>query len=415
MDKSLSLISLILLLATLNLSTCSLLDNKNSNNTLRVLHYNIFELDTEKLKEIDLGNKIPEQLSSLKSLVQPYDFHLLSINELQYDLQGVPYPTFLTQGMNLSNFTHWLRPDKGWDGHFVEANTGKDAKRISPQSFATSKDEGARFYADPNNYGLFPGQYSTGLSSRYPIKERISIKDLPWNRFNPKISLAKYRGGQKEKLPSDLSLFDKAFMDTVIEVNHKLIHIITFHTVPAFHFGNKNSPNYQRNRDQLRFLEWYLTGKSDIATKESYNGIKHLDKDDIYIAMGDWNTDITQKNPGSEVLKRLAKTKRFFPEHSITWEASGYNPNRMSMRLDYIFYSEHLRLHKAQVIRPEEKRLLLGCGKNSLPMKKNDPTRALVNYVNKQGQTCRVSIDSEFKAAKEASDHFPIYAEFKFN
>jgi len=415
MDKSLSLISLILLLATLNLSTCSLLGNKSSNNTLRVLHYNIFELDTEKLKEIDLGNKIPEQLSALKSLVAPYDFHLLSINELQYDLQGVPYPTFLTQGMNLSNFTHWLRPDKGWDGHFVEANTGKEAKRISPQSFATSKDEGARFYADPNNYGLFPGQYSTGLSSRYPIKERISIKDLPWNVFNPKISLAKYRNGQKEKLPSDLSLFDKAFMDTVIEVNHKRIHIITFHTVPAYHFGNKNSPNYQRNRDQLRFLEWYLTGKSDIATKESYNGIKHLDKDDIYIAMGDWNTDINQKNPGSEVLKRMAKTNRFFPEHSITWEASGYNPDRMSMRLDYIFYSEHLRLHKAQVIRPEEKRLLLGCGKNSLPMKKNDPTRALVNYVNKQGQTCRVSIDSEFKKAKEASDHFPIYAEFKFN
>ncbi len=398
-------------------SSCSLfqglLDNQ-SHNTLRVMHYNVFELDSEKIKDLEQEKTIFPQMKALRQLLAPYDFHLLSINEIQYDTPGAPFPTFHTQGMNLQSLTQWLRPDKGWDYHFAQANTGADAKRISKNSYATSSDQGARFYADPNNYGLFPGQYSTGLSTRYPVKERIAINELPWREFNPKINLKSFRNGQKGKLPNDLSLFDKVFMDTVIEVNHKRVHVITFHTVPAYHFGNKRSPNYQRNRDQLRFLEWYLTGKTDIPTKDSYAGVSPLTEEDIYIAMGDWNTDINEKNPGSAVLKRFAQTERLFPAHSITWEAPNYDPKRLAMRLDYILYSKHLKLHKAQVVRPEEKRILLGCGESSLLASNEESKRSVVSYTDKSGKQCHVSISHDFKMAKDASDHFPLWAEFKF-
>ncbi len=400
------------------LSSCSLLDDKNSNNTLRVLHYNIFELDSEKISTISSSHEQTphSQLSAVKKLLAPYDFHLLSVNEIQYDEPGIPFPTFTSKGENLTTLTNWLRPDKGWDFHFEKANTGEKAKMISAQSYATSNDQGARFYADQTNYGLFPGQYSTGLASRYPIKKRIALANLPWSEFNPKAEIKKYKNGSNESLPKDISLFDKVFMDTIIEVNHKLVHVITFHTVPAFHFGNKKSPNYHRNLDQLRFLEWYLTGKTDIATKESYAGITPLNETDIFIAMGDWNTDINQRNPGSSVLHRFNQTGRLFPSHSDTWEAPGHNPERMSMRLDYIFYSRDLRVHHAQVIRPEEKRVLLGCAQESLPVSmEKDKNRVVVDYKNKQGQNCHVSIGQKFKTAKDASDHFPLWVEFKFN
>ncbi|MAF77255.1 MAG: hypothetical protein CME60_03780 [Halobacteriovoraceae bacterium] len=403
------------LLALLLLTGCSLLNQMNqshSPNTLRVLHYNIFELDSEKIEDLKLKDRPSLQLKSVKELLAPFDFHLLSVNEIQYDQPGVPYPSFQSDGENLAKLTHWLRPNKGWDFHFVPANTGAEAKKIAPQSYATSEDEGARFYADPNNYGLFPGQYSTGLSSRYPIKKKISIKSLPWKSFHPEINLNRFRNGQKEKLPKDLALFDKAFMDTVIEVNHKEVHVITLHTVPAYHFGNKKSPNYQRNLDQLRFLEWYLTGKTDIKTQQQYEGISPLKEGSYFIAMGDWNTDINQKNPGSAVLKRLAKSERLFPAHSKTWEAKGFLPGRMNMRLDYIYYSDNIKLMKAQVIIPDEKRVLLGCEKESLPVQE-DEKREVVSYTNKAGKECFVSLNQEFKVAKDASDHFPIWAEFK--
>ena len=408
--------SIIIILVLLGMSSCSLLKDRNANNTLRVLHYNIFELDSAKISSVS-GNP-DSQLLNVKKILAPYDFHLLSVNEIQYDWPGVPYPSFKTQGANLSTFTQWLRPDKGWDFHFAKANTGEKAKKIAAKSYATSDDRGARFYADPNNYGLFPGQYSTGLASRYPVKKKIVLADLPWREFNPKASLHKYRNGAKQKLPKDIALFDKVFMDTVIEVNHKLVHVITFHTVPAFHFGNKRSPNYQRNLDQLRFLEWYLTGKSDIPTKDSYAGIKPLNKSDIFIAMGDWNTDINnKKNPGSQVLLRFQQTGRLFPSHSPTWESPGYNPDRMSMRLDYIFYSEDLKIHNARVLKPEENRVLLGCDKKSLlhaNAGKEDKAREIVSYKNKRDETCRVSINKAFKRVKDASDHFPLWVEFKF-
>ncbi len=411
---------ILMTLALTSLHSCSLLSSlgpfggSHSNNTLRVMHYNIFELDTEKIKDLEQAKSISPQLLAVKEVLGPYDFHLLSVNEIQYDREGIPFPTFHSEGVNLSTFTKWLRPDKGWDFHFAQANTGNKAKKIAKNSYATSSDQGARFYADPNNYGLFPGQYSTGLATRYPIKKRIALQNLKWSEFNPKVKLSSYRNGQKEKLPKDISLFDKVFMDTVIEVNHKLVHVITFHTVPAYHFGNKRSPNYQRNLDQLRFLEWYLTGKTDIATKESYGGLTPLKDEDIYMAMGDWNTDINSKNPGSAVLKRFAQTDRIFPAHSITWEGPSYDPKRMSMRLDYIFYSRHLKLANAQVVRPQEKRVLLGCGKNSLPSPKTEPGRVKVSYTNRAGETCHVSINKKFKTVKDASDHFPLWAEFKF-
>lgn len=416
MLKHVSILGLGLFMLLISTESCSLIKDKNSHNTLKVLHYNIFELDSEKIKDLTLNDpsKVSSQLGAVKESLSPYDFQLLSVNEIQYDKPGIPFNSFHSDGTNLKMLLQWLRPHHAWDLHFGMANTGAKAKKISKNSYATSNDPGARYYADPNNYGLFPGEYSTGLASRFPIKERISVRNLPWKDFNPKVNLKKYRNGAKEKLPAKLSLFDKVFMDTLIEVNHHLVHIITFHTVPAYHFGNKKTPNYQRNLDQLRFLEWYLTGKTDIPTKESYQGIHHLGPEDTYIAMGDWNTDINMDNPGSMVLRRLAKTERLFPAHSITWEAPNFNSKRVSMRLDYIYYSSDLKLENARVIRPQEKRILLGCGEQSLPAQKDSEKRTVVSYKDKSGKTCHVSINKDFKTAKDASDHFPLWAEFKF-
>lgn len=416
MIKYLVALSLVLPLLLISSQSCSLLKNINTPNTLRVIHYNIFELDSEKIKDLPLNDKdkISAQLKAVKKSLAPYDFHLMSINEIEYDLAGVPFPSFHSDGTNLQTLMKWLRPEHAWDLHFAQANTGENAKKISKNSYATSNDPGARYYADPNNYGLFPGQYSTGLASRYPIKKRISIRNLPWKVFNPQVKLNKYRNGQKGKLPARISLFDKVFMDTIIEVNHHLVHVITFHAVPAYHFGNKKTPNYQRNLDQLRFLEWYLTGKTDIPTADSYKSISPLSAEDTFIAMGDWNTDINDKNPGSVVLRRFAQTHRLFPSHSITWESPNFNSKRLSMRLDYIFYSNDLKLENARVVRPAEERILLGCGKEALPAHKGAKKRVLVDYKDHSGQLCHVSINKNFKTLKDASDHFPLWAEFKF-
>lgn len=392
------------------LASCGAIQRYNP--SIRVLHYNIFELDSEKLSE-----KENEQIRAVKYLLEDESFNVFSVNEIQFDLPQTPREDFITYGENLNKLMNKIGGHKDWHTSFFQANTGNLAKK-KKGSFVTSKDKDARKYADPSNYGLFPGQYSTGLATTYEIKNKIVITDLPWKTFNPAINLNKYRTANQKRLPKNIPLFDKNFVDTVITVQGQEVHLITLHTVPAYHFGNKKSPNYERNRDQLRFLEWYLTGRTDIDVDPSKfpSPVASLPEGSTFIAMGDWNTDLkNKKNPGSQVLLRLAKSVPLLPSmEEVTHESHGFDPNRLKMTLDYIAYSQDLKLEEFKVIRPEEKRLFLGCGKDPLAQKEEDHRVHVSYFDSKKKQKCHLTVNKSFHLAKTASDHFPLLAKFNF-
>lgn len=405
------------LFAATTLSTCALFGSRNKE--IRVLHYNIFELDSPKIQ----GGEGAQQLAALQKFLAPHlkssQPHLISFNEVQFDRPQVPNATYMTYGQNIQLFMAKLldqKEAKDWQVSFTEANTGAKAKKYKGD-YLTSRSKfpkNTRRYADPVNYGLFPGQYSSALASRFPITQKLEVKNLKWKEFNKKVPLSRYRDSNGKKLPPDMELFDKSFNDTIINIDGHPVHVITLHTVPSYHFGNKKSPNYQRNADQLRFLEWYITGKTDIKVKlpSAFSHIQPLPKDATYIAMGDWNTDLTNlKNPGSKVLKRLADLGRLFPTDGATHEGGGYGPKRRTMLLDYLFHSNDLFLKEAHVLRPKEKRLFLGCGAKSLTQKE-EPGRRWVTFKEK-GKTCHVTVNENFYFAKESSDHFPIAATFE--
>lgn len=399
-----------LFIALFLFSSCGAIQKFNP--ALRVLHYNIYELDSEKLIQEE-----NEQLKAVQFLIEDESFNIFSVNELQFDLPQVPNKSFITYGENLNLLMKKVGGHKSWNTSFHQANTGNQAKKRKGE-FLTPSHKKARNYADPVNYGIFPGQYSTGLATTYEIKEKIVITDLPWKTFNPKAKIYKYRDSKNRKLPKDMPLFDKNFVDTVITVQGKEVHLITLHTVPAYHFGNKLSPNYTRNRDQLRFLEWYLTGITDIDVNPSKfpKPVASLPEGATFIAMGDWNTDMSnKKNPGSRVLKRMAKTVHLLPSQGEkTQESKGFNPNRLKMTLDYLAYSDDLKLEEFKVIVPDERRLFLGCGKDPLPQK-NDDKREHVSYFDrKMKKKCHLTISKNFLTAKNASDHFPLTAKFNF-
>lgn len=411
---------ILLLLSSLLLTSCAYLKDlreRLQSPPLKVIHYNIRELDSTKIQNPS------DQLAMVKELLKEEDFNTFSINEIQYDRPQVPSPKYMSFGLNLNDLMKKLNASEDWFTSFSEANTGAKAKKWKGR-YMTPGMARARSYADPHNYGLFPGQYSTGLATTHKVIGKIVIKDLKWREFIPKRNIGRYRDGLGKKIPKDIELFDKSFTDTMVMVDGKVVHLITLHTVPAFHFGNRLTPNYQRNADQLRFLEWYLTGKTDISVNlpKRYQHISPLSEDSTYIAMGDWNTEIqNMKNPGSRVLRRLNKTGRLYPslemvkkdkESYITNEGDGYNPKRTKLVLDYLIYSKDLKPKEMAVLRPQEERLFLGCGKETLPPKE-DPNRVHVTYFD-NGQNCHMTVSKKFHTAKNASDHFPLKAKFNF-
>lgn len=401
-------LSLFTLTGLLTLTSCA---NLTTGAPIRVIHYNIKELDSTKIKRPN------QQLMKVKEILKDLDYNILSLNEVQYDIPGVPTYRYKTRGENLKKVATFL--DSGmedWSFSFHPANTGALALKKENGSFYSNfKNKKSHDYADKINYGIFPAQYSTGALFDFKKTYEVLVKDLKWREFNPGLKLSRYKQADGKALPKDMELFDKTFSDITINIKGRKVHLILLHAVPAYHFGNKKTPNYKRNADQLRFLEWYLTGKTDFPVELEH--IKPLPTGSTFIAVGDWNTDITnRKSSGSKILRRLLK--RFTPwmeKPGITNEAPGFAKKRLKLTLDYIMFSDDLELVKGGVIMPKEERVFMGCNKNEAKFINIPEDRKLVYWSPRKSQKrCYVGINKKFYNIKKASDHFPIFADLKF-
>lgn len=377
--------------------------------TIKILHYNIKELDTVKINSGSNG-----QFMAIKRILSNHQYDILSLNEIQYDLPEVPTKSEQTHGRNLEK----LRASLGIKGlkneAFYPANTGNNAIPMKNGDYYQNPAEPkARDNADMVNFGTMPSQYSTGALFKYKKIKEVVITDLKWKEFNPTLNLSLFADAKGNPLPKDMELFDKNFTDVTVDVNGKELHIILLHTVPAFHFGNTKSVNYKRNADQLRFLEWYLTGSTDFDVK--LKNIKPLKKNSYYVAAGDFNTSYHDtKNPGSEVLRRIfTKSKLWMKSEkdlSFTNEGHGYGDKPFRLMLDYIAYSKNIDLIEGKILHPKFERIQLGCNSNSSVKKPKDMIK--VTWEN-SGKTCSAYVHPEYKDYKDASDHYPIWGHFK--
>tara|TARA_R110000868_G_scaffold75979_11_gene218946 strand:+ start:1460 stop:2725 length:1266 start_codon:yes stop_codon:yes gene_type:complete len=391
-------------------------ETKSDSTTFTVFHFNIKELTTGKIN--DPNN---EQVNAVRKIISKHQYDILSINEIQYDLPGVPSLSHKTQGENLIHFAKRIGLNTAsWTPIFEPANTGSSAKRNSDGNYFVEESELARTHADPINYGLFPAQYSTAGLVRSRVSEKSTITRLKWREFNPKAMPENFTTADGRNLPNDMVLFDKNFNHAITKINGRDIHIIFLHTVPSYHFGNKKSPNYERNADQLRFLEWYTTGKTDLEVPLDRSRWPAINKNDGIVIVGDLNADSTQAdNPGGKVLRRLMKTLRpWLDNPGPTNESSGFAPNPFQLSLDYILVSQNIKILEAGVIRPESNYQALGCSKSSMfKVKRNlRARRKIVEYYDrKQQKTCYATVSQAYFDIKTASDHFPIYAKLSLD
>lgn len=374
----------------------------------KILHYNIKELTTYKI------NKNVDQVKKVKEVMSNNNFDIISINEIQYDLPNIPTDKYNTKGRNMSNFISMMTGSNQWNYSFNPANTGLNAKRNSNGLYTEDIDNEKidRSLADQINFGILPAQYSTGAAFKFRRKDEKVFANLKWKDFNPSIDLSKFKTPNGDSISEDILLFDKNFTDVTIKIDTEDVHLILLHTVPAFHFGNKYSMNYSRNADQLRFLEWYLTGTTDI--KVGKLNINPLKKRDYFIAAGDWNTDYTdKKNPGSAVLKSIFnKTNLWNKKHLLTCTGHNFEEKSFKAQLDYIVFSKNIKVLNGGLALPDSKRENFGCfPENQVTDFITPPNMKLIQY-NDNDKKCFSMISEKYYNAKKASDHFPIWAEF---
>lgn len=375
-----------------------------------LFHYNIKELDSTKITTDN------EQLKYVSAIIKKYNIDILSLNEIQYDYPGIPSAAYTSEGQNIRKLKWLFELDNLKTYSFYPANTGKGARRKTDGTyFVNPNEEGARDYADQINFGTMPGQYSTGSLTKFKkINEKI-ITNLRWKDFNKNVNISKFRSERGRSLPKTMQLFDKNFSDITLDVNGKELHLITFHTVPAFGFGNDKTPNFERNADQLRFLRWYVTGKSDIGRiKIPINPIVGKN----FIIVGDLNTDINDTSKeGSRILLELFKdTNTWIDQSKMTFsnESSHFGENPFRLMLDYIITSKSIDTIEGEIIHPNFERTDLGCEIDPTQVNINSEQK-IVKYIGINKKECFAIIDKSYFEMKNASDHYPIYGKFKFN
>lgn len=392
---------------------------------IRFVHYNIRELDSAKLAR----GLADSQLQAVRAVMTRFPFDILSVNEMQYDLPGVPAQDFTSEGANLRRFLELLvgNGSYAFETAFDPANTGREARRKPDGTFETNPNTPlARELADPVNFGSFPGQYSTGGATRFTIVKKKVFSRLLWKAFRADRDLSLFTDGLNRPLDAArVELFDKNFTDLTIHVNGKLVHVILLHAVPAHNFGNPFSMNEARNHDQLAFLEWYLTGATSFAVPAvlverdamgSETEIQPLPAGASFIVVGDLNVDVTDPvKAGAQVLKRLyERTTPWLREQGVqTFQGSTYDPATFQGQLDYIFVSRDITVLGGGIHAPPANARELGCGLTTTPNPVG-PEREVRSY-RKGTETCWVEIDHDYAVAKDASDHRLLWADLSVN
>ena len=368
------------------------------------LHYNIKELDSLKIL------KNSEQVKAVKNILNRNNFDFLSLNEIHYDSPNIPNNLIKTQGQNLTQLIKLFELPHNYSS-FHPALTGNNAlKKEDGSYYSDPNSTEARNNADQINFGIMPAQYSTGLISKFKIFEEKLI-NIKWKDFNPSIDLSKFKLANGNPVPEDILLFDKTFSDITISINEKKLHLVLLHAVTAFGFGNKNTMNFARNADQLKFLEWYLTGKTSFEV--SLSNINPLKENTHYLAAGDFNVDIkeTQKE-GARVLKNLInKTKSWLPLQNLThtYESDSLAPDPFRLNLDYILVSKNIKVLEGKILHPNYHRIELGTEKPEVNLNKN---QELISYLD-NNKTNYAIVTKNYTNFKKASDHFPIWGRFQ--
>lgn len=288
---------------------------------IRMGHWNIKELGTAKILDPE-GTQLP----AMAEILGRFRPDILSVNELQFDIENVPEqglpgapegtrPGDACQGRNarrLADRLHELNPDLQYDYAVV-------AMGNSGVPFETDEEVHENFHVRPDEY---LGRYSLGLLSRYPIlHDRVRVlHDLAWHDL-PGNRIERIREELGIEVPVGYPLFEKAIVVVPIDVEGMIFHVVLLHPMTA----GFSPMNPHRNHDELRALTLWLSGEL------SAPGWEPLPADARFVLVGDFNVDPDDGNADPEALAQVLASARVvthFPEGD--GGTKGQNPRRNS-------------------------------------------------------------------------------------
>jgi endonuclease/exonuclease/phosphatase family metal-dependent hydrolase len=270
---------------------CSI-EKNNSNDLVRIALFNIWEMSTTKLTEVDSsGVGQNDQLKAAAEIIRKINPDVLVINEIDHDIEAWRAGQDLELNANRFNDAYLNQSEQAISYSYIYAApcntgflTGKDLDNNG--KVATETERGTRDHGgDCYGYGSYPGQYSMAILSHYPLQKektrtfrKFLWKDLPGNL----IPTEWYSADEIEIF----RLSSKSHWDVPVQIGQKTIHLLISHPTPPVFDGEENR-NGRRNYDEIRMWVHYINNDSVMVDDSGTRG--GLSENETFIIAGDLN------------------------------------------------------------------------------------------------------------------------------
>jgi hypothetical protein len=331
--------------------------------TVRIGQFNIWEMSTTKITETDdAGAGKNEQILAATEIIKEIAPDILIINEIDHDYDAAKSREDLALNARRFNDLYLNRGLNRLDYPFAYAAscntgflTGMDLDNDGVA--ATAAHLGEREHgSDSYGYGIYPGQYSMAILSKYPLHadrarsfQKFRWVDLPDNMIPP--------GWFSEEELDIFRLSSKSHWDVPVQIGDKVIHLLISHPTPTG-FDGPEDLNGRRNYDEVGMWAHYLDDDSVLV--DDAGSRAGLAAGESFIISGDLNADpngfiletgrrsIEQLLEHDRVLRtgefltsrgalngRVPGPPKHFERHTVGWEDQGG-------RIDYILPSVDL-------------------------------------------------------------------------
>jgi len=343
--------------------------------TLRFATFNVsMYRDREGALAADLDDPQLEQACLAAAILQEVRPDVVLLNEFDWDGNGEALRRFQDRFLSVGqrNREPLLYPYR----LVAESNTGVPSGFDLDLDGHSGHPPGTREYGnDAFGYGVFPGQYSMAVLSRFPIvvEQVRSFRLLRWSTVPGALIPREWYG---ETTARALRLSSKNHLDVPIRIGDRVVHLLASHPTPPS-FDGPEDRNGRRNHDEIRFWSLYLdAGPSAQWLVDDQGRHGGLAAGSSFVIAGDLNSDPHDGSSRSDAIRELLSHDRVrgspAPRSAGGAEQSrlqgGMNPAHQgdpaedtadlrdedlgNLRLDYVLPSADLTLEASGVFWP---------------------------------------------------------------
>ncbi len=312
-----------------------------------------------------LSDAVDTQAEKVAAIIQTVRPDVLLINEIDYDAGGE------TAKLLAEKFFAVAQGDREpIEYPYVLAapsNTGVDSELDLNNNGRTG---------EPNDcwgFGLYPGQYSMAVYSRFPIDQKSirTFQHFLWKDFPAAlrpVDPATKQPYYDDKTWNVLRLSSKNHIDVPIAVGGSTLHVLASHPTPPV-FDGAEDRNGCRNHDEIRFWVDYLAGPSSTHLVDDDGNNGGIEQHEVVVIMGDLNADPADGDGRQDAIRSLlghARLQDAMPASAGGVEAAktsgdedgdpkqdtasfGRNGN---MRVDYVLPSRKLKVKNTGIFWP---------------------------------------------------------------